>query len=362
MYTIRDVARLAHVSITTASAVINGKHTVKEALRLRVTNAMAALDYHPDSVARSLKVRRTNTVGIVIPDITNPFYPEIVRGMEDVARRSGYSVFFCDTNEDEELERNHLSALFSRRVDGVVIAPANPYAVRDRLMRQRIPFVLYDRVPANFPGAAVETNNFEASRQAVRYLIGLGHERIAIVIPGAHLAAIVARLEGFRQALREERVAVREDYIRGVKIPDISPQSAYQLGLELMRLPDPPTAIFCANNRMTLGVMRALAELRIPYPERVSILGFDDFDWAASANPPVTTVAQPTFEIGTQAMQLLVQKIEGGEDELGAGRSHLIVLPSQLRIRKSTAPPPRVRAVKARQNIAPEPDAQPSAL
>ena len=150
MYTIRDVARLANVSITTASAVINGKRTVKEALRLRVKHAMEALDYHPDSVARSLKVRRTKTVGIVIPDVTNPFYPEIMRGMEDVARGSGYSVLFCDSNEDEELERSHLSMLFSRRVDGVVIAPANPYAVRDRLTRQRIPFVLYDRVPRTF--------------------------------------------------------------------------------------------------------------------------------------------------------------------------------------------------------------------
>jgi LacI family transcriptional regulator len=346
MYTIRDVARLANVSITTASAVINGKRSVKEALRLRVTKAMEALDYHPDIVARSLKVRRTNTVGIVIPDVTNPFYPEIMRGMEDVARRSGYSVFFCDSNEDEELEHSHLSALFSRRVDGVVIAPANPYAVRDRLMRQRIPCVLFDRVPPNFPGAAVVTDNFEASRQAVRYLIGLGHQRIGIVIPGAHLAAVVERLEGYRQALKEEHLAVREEYIRGVKIPDITPKSAYQCGMELMRLPDPPTAIFCANNRMTLGVMQALGELGIPYPECVSLLGFDDFDWAASAKPRVTTVAQPTYEIGKQTMQLLVQKMEGEKDELGSESSHLIVLPCQLRIRDSTAPPPPVSTAK----------------
>jgi LacI family transcriptional regulator len=201
MPTIRDVARLADVSITTASAVMNGKRTVKEALRLRVTRAMEALDYHPDSVARSLKVRRTKTVGIVVPDITNPFYPEIIRGMEEVARRSGYSVLFCNSSEDEELERHHLSMLFSRRVDGVVIVPANPYVVRDRLTRQRIPFVLCDRVPPNFPGAAVATDNFEASRQAVRYLIELGHERIAMVIPGSHMAPLLDRLEGFRLAL-----------------------------------------------------------------------------------------------------------------------------------------------------------------
>jgi LacI family transcriptional regulator len=351
MYTIRDVARLANVSITTASAVINGKRTVKQALRLRVTRAMEALDYHPDIVARSLKVRRTNTVGIIIPDVTNPFYPEVMRGMEDVARPSGYSVFFCDSNENEELEHSHLSALFSRRVDGVVIAPSNPYAVRDRLMRQRIPFVLYDRVPPNFPGAAVVTDNFEASRQAVRYLIELGHKRIAIVITVGHVAPVLDRLEGFRQALKEKAIPGREDYIRGGEISDISPQSGYQCGLDLMRLPDPPTAIFCVNNRMTLGVMRALGELRIPCPDRVSILGFDDVDWAASANPPVTTVAQPTYEIGKQAMQLLVRKMEGEEGELGLGESHVIVLQSQLLIRSSTAPPPRDSAAQASPNV-----------
>jgi LacI family transcriptional regulator len=351
MYTIRDVARLAHVSITTASAVINGKRTVREALRLRVKQAMEALDYHPDTVARSLKVRRTMTVGIVIPDVTNPFYPEIMRGMEDVARRSGYSVFFCDSNEDEELERSHLSALFSRRVDGVVIAPANPYNVRDRLTRQRIPFVFYDRVPPNFPGAAVVTDNFEASRKAVRYLIELGHERIAIVIPTPHLVAVVERLEGFRQALKEGNIAVREDYVRRVTLPDLSPHSAYLCGLDLMRLPEPPTAIFCGNNRMTVGLMQALGELRIPYPQSVSLLGFDDFDWAASANPRITTVAQPTYEIGKQAMQLLVRQmvgVEDKEDKLEAGVSHLIVLPSELRIRESTAPPSRVQAATLR--------------
>jgi len=342
MYTIRDVAKLADVSITTASAVMNGKRTVKEALRLRVQRAMEELDYHPDSVARSLKVRRTNTVGIVVPDVTNPFYPEIMRGTEDVARRSGYSVLFCDSNEDEELEHSHISMLLSRRVDGVVIAPANPHAVRDRLMRQRVPFVLCDRVPANFPGAAVITDNFEASRNAVRYLIELGHERIAIVIPGAHLAAVVDRLEGYRQALEEKNLAIREDYIRGGKIIDVLPQGGYLCGLELMQLPDPPTAIFCANNRMTLGVMRALGELRIPIPDRVSILGFDDFDWAASTNPRVTTVAQPTYEIGKQAMELLVREMDREKEARGRAEPHLITLPSNLCIRDSTAPPVRI--------------------
>lgn len=301
--------------------------------------AMEALDYHPDTVARSLKVRRTHTVGIVVPDVTNPFYPEIMRPMEDVARQSGYSVILCDSSEDCELERSHLSTLFSRRVDGVLIAPADPYAVRDRLIRQHIPFVLCDRVPPDFPGTAVITDNFEATRNAGRYLIGLGHERIAIVTLVARLAGMVDRLEGFRHALEEEHLPIREEYIRGVDPGDLTLQSSYQRCLELMQLPDPPTAIFCGNNRITLGVMRALGELRVPCPERVSVLGFDDFEWAACFNPRITTIAQPTYEMGKQAMQLLIRIMEGKKDEVGTEESRVIVLKSELRIRDSTVPP-----------------------
>jgi len=139
----------------------------------------------------------------------------------------------------------------------------------------------------------------------------------------------------------EAHLDVREDYFRGANIADLSPQKGYQCGLELMQLPDPPTAIFCTNNRMTLGVMGALAELHVPCPDRVSLLGFDDFDWALSASPRVTTVAQPTYEMGKRAMELLVQKMENDKDDLETAGSHLITLPSELRIRDSTAPAPR---------------------
>jgi LacI family transcriptional regulator len=354
MYTIRDVARLADVSVTTASAVINGKRTVKEALRQRVMRAMEELAYQPDSVARSLKVRRTMTVGIVVPDVTNPFYPAIMRPMEDVARRSGYSVIFCDSNEDQEQEQSQLSTLFSRRVDGVAIAPANPYAVRDRVMRQHIPFVLFDRVPANFPGAAVVTDNFEASRNAVRYLIGLGHQRLAVIVQGSHLAAVVERLEGFQQALQEKQLPIREEYIRRGEVGETALQSAWQCGVELMRLPEPPTAILCGNNRMTLGIMRALGELRIPCPDRVSVLGFDDFDWAASSTPTITTIEQPTYEMGNKAMQLLVQKIEGEKDDPEQEAPQAVVLPSKLHIRNSTAPPPEAPKARTCPVVTPE--------
>ena len=338
MHTMKDVARLAEVSTATVSAVLNSKPGVRPKLVKRVKDAMESLNYRPDYVARSLKVRRTNTIGVVVPEFTNPFYPEIMRGMEDVARRSGYSVIFCDSYEDRDLDHTHLSMLVSRRVDGVLMAPADPYDARDLLTRHRIPFVFFDRVPRGFPGPAVIIDNIEASRNATRYLIGLGHERNAVATWLPQLPAMVERVEGFRQALQEAHLPLRPEYIRWV---DFSLESAYQCGLELMRLPEPPTAIFCCNNKMTLGVMRALGALHISCPETVSVLGFDDFDWAANISPRLTTVAQPTYEMGKQAMQLLMQKLDGEKDEQVTDKSQVIVLPTELRIRDSTAPPCR---------------------
>ena len=316
--------------------MINGKATVREALKLRVLRAIEALDYHPNNVARSLKVRRSKTVGIVIPDLTNSFYPEVMRGMEDVARGRGYSVIFCDSREDGELESCCLRMLLSRRVDGVLIAPASCYRARDFLMRQRIPFVFFDRVPRNFPGTAVVTDNFEASRNAIRYLVGLGHERIAIVICRPDLPNVSERLEGFRQAMQENGLSVSEEYFRSVGYES---EGGYQSCMELMRLPLPPSAIFCCNNKMTLGVLRALGELHIPCPERVSILGFDDFEWAANINPRLTAIAQPTYEIGKRAMELLLRKLEGEREGAGSNEALVTVLQSELSIRDSTAPP-----------------------
>lgn len=334
--TIRDVARLANVSISTASAVINDKTTVREPLRQRVVRAIEALDYHPDVMARSLKVRRSRTLGVVVPDLTNSFYAEVMRGMEDVARECGYSVIFCDSREDYEMECDYVRMLLSRRVDGVLIASVQPYAARDRLMRQKIPFVFFDRVPRDFPGAAVVTDNFEAARSATEYLIGLGHERIAVIVCRRDLPNVAERLEGFREAMKEHHLSVCEDCFRYV---GYQAEEAYQSCLELMRLPVPPTAIFSCNNKMTLGVVRALGELRIPCPERVSLLGFDDFEWAANINPRLTVIAQPTCELGKVAMELMMRRLESGPDHDELKGPAVRILQNELKVRGSTAPP-----------------------
>jgi LacI family transcriptional regulator len=338
LYTIRDVARLAEVSTATVSFVINGKGKgkVSEESVQRVLTAMNALDYHPNQVARSLRVRQTHTIGVVIPDVTNPFFGEVMMGIQDEARKLGYSVLFCNTNEDPDLERQHLDTLHARRVDGVLISSHILRPGEGRLVKRRCPMVFFDRTPPDFSGAAVVTDNLAASKEVVRHLIKLGHTRIAIITGPLNLSICAARLEGFRQALQEAVLPLSNEYLR---YGDFKLDGGYHKGRELMQLPTPPTAIFCCNNKMTLGLMRALSELSIPCPERVSVVGFDDFEWVASFRPYLTTVAQPTYLMGQRATEMLVRMMQQGLTEPNDLMGRVVVLTNELRIRQSTAPP-----------------------
>jgi LacI family transcriptional regulator len=337
LYTIRDIARLAQVSTATVSYVINGKSRVSEKLKRRVLDAMDALDYHPDQVARSLRVRRTSTIGVVIPDVTIPFYAEVMRGIEDEARSEGYSVIFCNTNEDAQLERQYLETLFARRVDGVLIASDTVSVEERRFVSRRCPLVFFDRTPPGFTGTAVVSDNVGGGRAAARHLIQLGHTRIAIVTGWKGLSVAMGRLDGFREALQEAKLLLPQDYIRYCHFDKF--ESAYRNGLELMALPSPPTAVLCCNNKMTLGFMSALAEANVSCPDRVSVCAYDDFEWVASFRPHLTTVAQPTYVMGKKAAELLIKKMRPGADQPVEAKEQIVTLPNELRVRESTVPP-----------------------
>jgi LacI family transcriptional regulator len=296
---------------------------------------MEGLDYHPDHVARSLKVRHTHTIGMLVPDVTNPFFTDLMRGVEDEAREKGYSVILCNSNEDPDQERRNLSTLYSRRVDGVLLAPVDPQSGLDPLLRRRFPIVLFDRVPPGFKGAGVVMDNEWGAHEATRHLIKLGHRRIAIIAGRLSISTGHDRLEGFRKATQEANLPLHEEYI---KLGDFQLETAYQCGLELLNLPEPPTAIFSSNNKMTLGLMRALGELQIPCPERVSVVGFDDFDWAEMFRPSLTSVRQPAYEMGHRAMEMLLRKIQQTAEGAKADEETLMVLKGELRIRESSGP------------------------
>jgi LacI family transcriptional regulator len=333
--TMRDVARLAGVSVATVSAVVNSSATVSEVRSKRVREAMEALDYYPDQVARSLKVGRTNVVGMVVPDITNIFFPQLIRGAEDAARQQGYSVILCDSNEDPEEERRHLDTLFSRRVDGVLIACSDPSAEYEYLMRRRFPIVFVDRIPRGITRAGVSTDNVEAGFRATNHLIELGHKRIAFITGQLGLSPHYGRFEGFRKAMQAEGLPIRDEYLRE---GDLEVETGRRLGIELLSLNPPPTAIITSNNRMLLGLTGAFTELGIPCPGGVSVVGFDDSVWTEHFTPGLTVMAQPAFEIGRAAFAMLLSRMQPAEGEEGDDPG-LHLFPAELRLRGSTAPP-----------------------
>lgn len=330
--TMRDVARLAEVSIATVSAVTNGTAVVSPKRSERVRKAMEALDYQPDQIARSLKTGRTQVVGMILPDVTNPFYPEVIVGAEEVARAARYSVILCNANEDPDQEQQQLNTLFSHRVDGVLIACSDSAISFDRLMRRRFPIVCFDRIPPGFRGDTASTDNFLGGHEATRHLIDLGHKRIAVLSGRTELSTHSARVEGYRKAMLSAHLPVLDEHWKSVGMQE---QAGYEFGHRLFKLPDPPTAVFCTNNKLLLGFVRAMSEVGARCPEEISVVGFDDFAWTENFHPALTTVAQPARELGRQAMQLLIERVQNKAESLVGPRQ--VVLKPELRIRESTA-------------------------
>jgi len=346
LYTMRDVARLARVSVATVSAVVNEKKGVRPALVRRVQDAMKALNYHPDHVARSLKVRRTTTIGVVIPDFSSGFFAEAVRGVDDAARASNYSVLLCSSNDDVDQEKRHLSVLVSRRVDGILLASTDPYTMSHRQIRSDIPVVLFDRVPPGYNGAAVVIDNFEAAYEATKALISLGHRNLAFIAGRLDLSTGSQRAEGFRKALEDAHLPLRGEYF---KRGDFKPESGYSCGLELLRLAEPPTAIFSSNGPMSLGLLQAMQEVGVRCPEDVSVIGFDElvpgsagFIFGSLLKPELSVIAQPGYQIGYQAATMLLKTLsENGPGEQALGQE-IVTLKGELRMRRSVAPPAAV--------------------
>lgn len=334
VYTMRDVARLAGVSISTVSAVVNNKGIVSPELTARVEKAIEAMGFSPHEGARGLRIGRTHIIGLVLPDITNPFFVEVMRGVEDEAIKNGYEVMVCNSNDQAALETRHLNALHAQRVDGILLAPADSYAAREVLVRGRAPVVFVDCVPMMAKVTCVVTDNFQASYEAIRYLIGLGHQRIAVISGRLVHSTSIDRVEGCRKAMQETNFPFREESLRQ---GDSHIESGYRIGLNLLKSSEPPTAIFTLNNRMALGILRALRELGIPCPEHVSLMSFDDPDWAEVFSPSLTAIQQPTYEIGNRAVELLLQSIQQAEEESEV-EPRQVLLKSSLRIRGSTAP------------------------
>jgi LacI family transcriptional regulator len=330
--TVVDVARRARVSIATVSRVLTGsRHPVGEATRRRVLAAAGALDYSPSDIARGLLQRATRTIGLVIPDIANPYYPELARGVEDAAREAGYAVIFSNTDRDHERIARAIRVLRQKRVDGLIFAGGGSQqrTLPDGIDRFGAPVVAIGSHHLPFP--SVRIDNWQASYAAVSHLIETGRRRVACVAGPPQSTTVGERVQGYQQALEMRRLPAPAHWLR---YGDFGAASGYHEARALLEAAAPPDAILALNDRMAIGVLAAAADLKVRVPEDLGVVGFDDIPLASYLRPPLTTVRIPAYEMGAAAIRLLLAGI--------AGRPHprAVRLEARLIVRGSTGAPP----------------------
>jgi DNA-binding LacI/PurR family transcriptional regulator len=307
--TIKEVAEYAGVSRATVSRVLNNHAYVADDIRERVQQAMDALGYQPNRSARRLRAHSSDIMGLIIPDIQNSLFQALVRGVEDAAYANRLNVVLCNTDDNPDKQTAYLRVMQAERAAGVVVIPtrANDGPVFAPVRAAGIPVVLVDREVINFEADMVKVDNVRGAYIATSHLIRLGYRRIGIIAGTQALTPGRERLRGCYEAFDEMGVPVDPALI---KTGNFRLESGYELTREFMSMAEPPDAIFAANNLMSLGALRALHELGIRIPEQVALIGFDDMPWADDLNPPLTAVSQPGYELGQQAVRLLLQRVE----------------------------------------------------
>lgn len=320
--TVKDVAKKANVSVATAARVLGGYGSTSEAARSRVLESARLLGYTPNAIARSMVKQRTNTVGLIIPDICNSFFTALARGVEDVMQRSGYRIVLCNTDEVPEHEYAYINELIQRRIDGLILASAAASA--DHLPKGSIGLVLVDRQIPGAQGDVVRVDNEYGAYIGVKHLLQLGHKRIGIVVGPETAYTTQARLAGYRNALCQAGIAYDPQLVHSSSYTDRGRGATeYLLGLS-----SPPTALFTANNVVTTQVLLDVRRLGIQVPSDLAIVMFDDLELAELIDPPLTVVSQPSYTMGTTAAQLLLTRLEQPGNRQPAEWQEIVFQPS----------------------------------
>jgi LacI family transcriptional regulator len=330
MPTMKDVARLAGVSIQTVSAIINHKPGITQATRDRVLQAIDQLGYRPYSIARSLRTRQTHSIALVVSDIANPFYATMASAIEDFAHNAGYSLILHNTHDDVDRETAYLQSIAQRWVDGAIIVSTRSEVIGlDNLNTAHIPTIAVNHIPFGYDGPSVTLDNFRAGRLAAEHLIGLGHHQLSHIGGPSRLSVSRDREQGFIQALEEH--GLKPSFCPG-NSGDWGCESGYRAmhqvlncGLKI------PTAVFAANDRMAIGAMRAIYDKGLRIPEDISIMGLDDIETAAFTNPPLTTIGQPIIRMALTAVDILIRILASGK----VSQSKVTLAPTLI-IRSST--------------------------
>ena len=328
--TIRQVADAAGVSIATVSRVLSGKGGVSEALAEKVRQAAAQLDFQPNRVARGLRRQYTQTVGVLVTDIQNPFFTSVLQSIERVLESSGYVMLLCNSDEQPVREKIHLATLQAEGVAGIIIAPTRSESSRYQpVIDSGTSMVIIDREVQDLRADCITINNYDASISAVNHLIHLGHRKIGLISGPSYATTALTRKKGYLQALRDSGIGHANEYIQTA---DYKQCGGYDAMSRLLKLTDPPTAVVVLNNLMTLGALQSIQEHHRSVPDDIALLGFDDMPWAACLQPPLTVVAQPTYTLGETAAMLLVDRIQNPLRPI-----RKVMLEASLVVRASTA-------------------------
>jgi DNA-binding LacI/PurR family transcriptional regulator len=330
--TIKDVAKLAGVSTATVSRVLSGSNIVSEPLRTQVMESVDILDYQPNQLGRSLRRQATNLIGMIVSDIQNPFFTSILRGAQDGFQPKGLPILTMNSDENPDQELLHLKVLRAQGVMGLIFVPSMPDYKEVRNFFSGIAVVAVDRNPKNLKVDTIVVDNKKGSKQATQHLIALGHTRIGFIAGIKTVTTSQERLKGYLEALQESGLRKSSSLIQ---VGGYFQQGGYEAMVRLLNLPDPPTAVVSANNLMTLGALQAIHDRCLKIPEDIAIIGFDDMTWASSLQPPLTVVAQPTYQIGNQAAWMLLDRLNNPNLPI-----RRVILHTELIIRASTTQQP----------------------
>ncbi len=331
---IKDIAKIANVSHTTVSRALNDKSRIRKETKEKILSIARELGYRPNFIAKSLVLRRTKTLGLVITNIANPFYTELAQGIEKTATRFGYNIILCSTQSDISTEKQHIEMLRSKGVDGIIFSSAHmedPNIVA--LAEEEFPIALVNRrtyhpvVKEKVDYVGVD--NILGGFLAVEHLIRLGHKRIGMIGGSAESSVGIERIEGGKKALQTYGLEQKSEYLLE---GNFLKRSGYEKGKQFLKMVEIPTAIFVANDYMALGVYQALLEEGVRIPEDIALIGFNDIEFSSIQGIELTTIGQKKFEMGAVVVEMLVERIEKGN---GRGPAKEVLLMPELIIRRT---------------------------
>lgn len=312
--TIKDIAKKADVSVTTVSRVLNNKPDVGDDTRAKILKIIDELNYNPNSVARGLVMQKTHTIGLIIPDISNPFFPQVARAVEDKAQKLGYSVIFFNTDNNLEREKKAVELFQSKQVDGLIVSLSlGNESVLKTLKAADYPVVQIDRSVSDRLYPLVSIDNQSSAYQLVEYLIKKGHRKIAHISGDLNTTTAQTRLKGYKKALKDNKLVLNDDYIIS---GDYSQQSGLKAMGKLLDLAERPTAVFAANDLSAAGAYKAIFAAGLKIPQDIAVAGHDDIDIASLLRPELTTMKQPKYDLGEKALTVLMEMIENNKFDL----------------------------------------------